>query len=251
MEVQALFDRVILAEPYPLLFATVSGAHLYGFASADSDFDFRGAHLLPLRKVLGFQAKDETLTKTQMVEGAEVDLVTHDVHKFFSMILKPNGYVMEQIFSPLVLFGGEDLTRLRTLAKGCLTRQHAQHYLGFARRQWNDLTREPEPRVKTLLYLYRVLLTGIHLMRTGEVLADLSRLKEEASLPGLDDLIAQKRDGQEKGVIKAPDLAFHERATTTLADRLRQAQLQSSLPGEPTASADLEDFLVALRMRGL
>ncbi len=25
--------------PYPLLFATVSGAHLYGFASADSDWD--------------------------------------------------------------------------------------------------------------------------------------------------------------------------------------------------------------------
>jgi hypothetical protein len=28
--------------PYALLFATVSGAHLYGFPSADSDYDLRG-----------------------------------------------------------------------------------------------------------------------------------------------------------------------------------------------------------------
>ena len=39
--------------PYPLLFATVSGAHLYGFPSPDSDFDLRGVHVLPLREVVG------------------------------------------------------------------------------------------------------------------------------------------------------------------------------------------------------
>jgi len=31
---------------YPLIFATVSGAHLYGFASVDSDLDVRACHLL-------------------------------------------------------------------------------------------------------------------------------------------------------------------------------------------------------------
>jgi uncharacterized protein len=30
--------------PFPPLFATVSGAHLYGFASPDSDIDLRGAY---------------------------------------------------------------------------------------------------------------------------------------------------------------------------------------------------------------
>jgi hypothetical protein len=39
--------------PYPLVFATVSGAHLYGFASIDSDLDLRGAHVLPAADVLG------------------------------------------------------------------------------------------------------------------------------------------------------------------------------------------------------
>ncbi len=28
--------------PYPLVFVTISGAHLYGFPSSDSDYDLRG-----------------------------------------------------------------------------------------------------------------------------------------------------------------------------------------------------------------
>ena len=28
---------IVAAQPYPLLFATISGAHLYGFPSPDSD----------------------------------------------------------------------------------------------------------------------------------------------------------------------------------------------------------------------
>ncbi|MGH2609106.1 MAG: DNA polymerase beta superfamily protein, partial [Tepidiformaceae bacterium] len=34
-------------QPYPLLFASLSGADLYGFPSADGDYDIRGAHALP------------------------------------------------------------------------------------------------------------------------------------------------------------------------------------------------------------
>ena len=51
------------AHPYKLLFATISGAHLYGFPSPDSDFDLRGVHVLPLRSVVGLQVDDETIEK--------------------------------------------------------------------------------------------------------------------------------------------------------------------------------------------
>lgn len=42
----AIMDRlkaVMGQQPYPLLFAPVSGALLYGFPSPDSDFDLRDA----------------------------------------------------------------------------------------------------------------------------------------------------------------------------------------------------------------
>jgi RNA repair pathway DNA polymerase beta family protein len=53
--------EVATALPYPLIFATVSGAHLYGFASADSDLDLRAAHLLPAAEVVGLRTGPETL----------------------------------------------------------------------------------------------------------------------------------------------------------------------------------------------
>ena len=48
------------AQPYPLVFATISGAHLYGFASVDSDVDLRGVHVLPLAEVVGLRTGPET-----------------------------------------------------------------------------------------------------------------------------------------------------------------------------------------------
>ena len=56
-------EMVVRRGPAPV-FATVSGAHLYGFASPDSDVDLRGAFLLPLRDVLGLRPAAETITVT-------------------------------------------------------------------------------------------------------------------------------------------------------------------------------------------
>ena len=60
MEYEKLL-RQIEAHPYPLVFATISGAHLYGFPSPDSDYDLRGIHLLPLEEVVGLGAGRESV----------------------------------------------------------------------------------------------------------------------------------------------------------------------------------------------
>ena len=56
--------RQVVTHPYPLLFVTISGAHLYGFPSPDSDFDLRGVHLLPLRDIVGMPEVAETVEKS-------------------------------------------------------------------------------------------------------------------------------------------------------------------------------------------
>lgn len=61
MTIDPRLHRIVAAQPYPLLFATISGAHLYGFPSPDSDFDLRGAHLLPVEKIVGLEVSDETI----------------------------------------------------------------------------------------------------------------------------------------------------------------------------------------------
>ena len=164
-----LLRAEVASHPYPLLFATVSAAHLYGFPSPDSDCDLRGVHILPAREAVGLLPKRETI-ELQGTRGAiEMDLVSHDVIKFFKMLLKRNGYVLEQLYSPLIVQAASEHEELKEIARGCVTRHHSHHYLGFAATQWGLFQKEDPPRVKPLLYVYRVLLTGIHLMRTGLV----------------------------------------------------------------------------------
>ena len=131
LEIPSWAGDAARALPYPLLFATVSGAHLYGFASVDSDLDLRAAHLLPA------------------------------VH-----------------------------AELKALVPGLVTRHHAHHYLGFAAGQ--EKLYRTSGQLKPALYTLRVLLTGIHLMRTGHLETDLRVLG--ARLAYLPDLIAAKRE---------------------------------------------------------
>ena len=129
---------------YPLLFATISGAHLYGFPSPDSDYDLRGAHLLPVREVVGLLPKRETVELSGVRRGIEIDLVTHDAWKFFSLMLKRNGYVLEQLYSPLIIQSRPEHEELKAIGAKCITRHHSHHYLGFAATQWS-LFFEKEP----------------------------------------------------------------------------------------------------------
>jgi predicted nucleotidyltransferase len=153
-----LLTRQVEQHPYPLIFATISGAHLYGFPSPDSDYDLRGCHILPVREVVGLDPGRETIEVARTDEGFELDLVTHDARKFFSLLLRKNGYVLEQVFSPLVVHSTQGHEELKALARGCVTKHHSHHYFGFAETQWKLFEKERPRRVKPLLYVYRVLI---------------------------------------------------------------------------------------------
>ncbi len=236
--------------PYPLVFATLSGAHLYGFPSPDSDFDLRGVHRLPLQDVLGLDAGRETVEKSGVEDGIEIDLVTHDAKKFFGLMLKKNGYVLEQVYSPLVVYSTPEYEELKQIAAHCITRYHAHHYLGFAATQWKLLEKQNPPRVKPLLYVYRVLLTGIHLMRTGEVQANLRLLNESPKRSFINELIEQKLAGPEKSLLPKAELAFHEAEYNRLVSELEVAFQSSNLPEHPSGKEALNDLLIRLRQKG-
>lgn len=240
--------KVIAEQPYPLLFATVSGAHLYGFPSPDSDYDLRGVHVLPAREAVGLDPGRETIGISEVRDGLELDLVTHDAKKFFGLLLKKNGYVLEQLYSPLVLRTSDAHAELKEIARGCVTRHHSHHYLGFAETQWRLFDKERPRRVKPLLYVYRVLLTGVHLMRTGAVEANLINLNEEFKLDYIGDLVARKLAGPEKAALEETDIKFHRSEYERLRGELEEAHEVSSLPESPSCKNVLNDLLVRLRM---
>jgi len=229
------------------LFVTISGAHLYGFSSPDSDFDVRGCHLMPLESALSISEPRETVEYTGIEDGREIDFVSHDASKFFRLTLKKNGYVMEQIFSPIVICGEADLDELRRIAKGCITRHIHHHYKGFYQNQMAMAAKEDVKKAKTLLYAYRVLLTGIHVLRTGEIEANLPRLLEVYPCAGVAELMAAKV--KEKAGIPAGDLDVHRTALDGLYARLGQSFTESTLPEEPREAEALDRFLISLRLR--
>lgn len=241
-------DPFVQGHPYPLVFMTVSGSHIYGFPSPDSDWDLRGVHVLPAREVVGLDTGPDTVEQSTLHEGLEMDLVTHDAHKFFTLLLRRNGYVLEQLYSPLVLRTSPEHQELKALANACITKHHAHHYLGFAETQWRLFEKERPRRVKPLLYVYRVLLTGLHLMRTGRVEPNLVTLNESWRLPYIPELVQRKLEGSEKGALKDADFAFHEREFQRLREELEQARDKSLLPDEPRGRAGLHDLLVRIRL---
>jgi uncharacterized protein len=247
-EVMERLGGVVMSHSYALLFATISGAHLYGFPSHDSDYDLRGCQVLPVREVVGLDPGRETIETASNDNDFELDLVTHDAKKFFGLLLKKNGYVLEQVYSPLVVHTTPEHQELKAIAQGCTTRHHSHHYFGFAETQWKLFEKEQPRRVKPLFYVYRVLLTGIYLLRTGVVEANLVRLNEEARLPHVTDLIARKRAGPEQSVLNDGDFEFHEREYERLRAELEATSGASHLPEGPSARPALNELLVRLRL---
>lgn len=243
-----LMSRTVAEQPYPLVFATISGAHLYGFPSPDSDYDLRGVHVLPVQEVIGLDEPLETIEVEGIRDGVELDLVTHDVKKFIQLLLKKNGYVLEQLYSPLVIHTTPEHAELKSIAHGCVTRYHNHHYLGFAQTQWRLFLKERPHRVKPLLYVFRVLLTGIHLMRTGTIEANLVRLNDEFHLTYIPELIERKLAGPEHGTLEDADVGTYEAEFQRLYSLLERAGDESTLPASTLAQPALNDLLVRIRL---
>ena len=243
--------QAIVAEALPdlMLFASVSGAHLYGFPSPDSDVDLRCCHVLPARALLGLHPPKPTASRTWTVDGVEIDLVSHDLVKFVTLLLQPHGNYLEQLFSPLVVLDTPWAEELRSLAReGAISRRVHQPYAGYARSQWLQWRKQavagPAP-LKPLLYAYRVSLTGIHLLRTGQVNASLAELASEYGYGHLLALIAAKTS--EHAVLPLP-VEEHDAALARLQEELVAARDASLLPPEPANEAALDDFVLRVRL---
>jgi hypothetical protein len=245
VDVPAWAGQVVADLPYPVIFATVSGAHLYGFASADSDLDLRAAHLLSAAEVVGLHTGPETVQSDGWRDGVELDVVSHDLLKFARMLTSRNGYVLEQLLSPLVVATSAVHAELIALAPALVTRHHAHHYLGFAATQERLFERTGE--LKPALYTLRVLLTGRHLMRTGELETDLGVLG--AGIPYVPELIGRKREA-EHGPFPSAVRADLARDIPRLRAELEAARDASALPehADRDAVEALHELIVRTRL---
>jgi predicted nucleotidyltransferase len=230
------------------LFLTVSGAHLYGFPSPESDVDLRGAHLLGLKQVIGLRPARETHERGAVTDGLKVDLVSHDLTKYMRLLTAKNGYVLEQVFSPYVVLSWPGFERLRALARGSLNRSLYYHYRGWAHSRWKVFTSEEPKRAKSILNVYRILLTGTHLLEACEVDANLPRRAAERGLDFVLDLLERKRRGE--ATLERAEVERHAQRVSALEAAMLRAYQTSRLPDSAPNLDEMNDFLIRTRVEG-
>jgi predicted nucleotidyltransferase len=245
----ALARRFLASRPPPgdVLFCALTGAHLYGFPSADSDLDLKGAHISPTAPLLGLAPETPAFDLTVEFEGVECDLTTQEVGRSLRLLLVGNGNTLEQLYSPHQVLHTPELEELRALAPAVFSTLSARHYRGFLRGLQRDFDRAEHPEVKTLLYAHRVAGTGIHLLLTGHVLSHLPTLNDAHHLGAVDELIARKRGGGEHTRLTAAEKRQRAPIFQNLDQRLGDAFDRSRLPAEPPSAAALESWLIRAR----
>lgn len=245
-----LARRFVDAHPAPgrLLMCAVTGSHHYGFNSPDSDIDLKGIHLAPTRQLLGLGGPPETHDRLMVFEDVECDLTTHEAGKALNLLLRGNGNVIERIASPMQLVETDALAALRKLAKGAVSKRFFRHYAGFFGGICREHAKAPAPTAKALLYAYRVALTGVHLLRTGEVEANLAVLAPRYGFEPALELVALKIAHTEKGTVPPDVDAAHRARWADLGAALSAARMESPLPDEPANTDACERWLVETRL---
>lgn len=246
--------RRYLAARHPpgrLILCAVTGSHYYGFPSPDSDLDLKGIHAAPAEAFLGLSTPPEAHDKLEVFEGVECDLTTHEALKAIHLLLRGNGNMLERIFSPFQLVDTTELADLRDLARRSLSRRFFWHYRGFFQGICKEHEAKGQRRGKSLLYAYRVALTGAHLLKTGEVVGNLIDIAEAYGFPEAIDLAEAKRAGAEKGSLPPDEDARHREAWPRLMKLLEESRAESPLPEEPSNEAELSAWLELMRTREL
>lgn len=224
----------------------LSGAHAYGFPSPDSDLDLKGIHLAATEDFLGLRPPQLTYDRMGFVDEIEIDYTSNELGPVLAGILKGNGNFLERVLGAATLLTSPQHRELGPLVRSCLSRRVHAHYHGFATSQLRALT--ASPTVKKTLYVLRTALTGAHLLRTTELVTDVTKLLDEPDFAPARELVTAKLRG-ERTVLGEAERGRWESLLARAFGRLDAAAAASPLPSEPppAAVADLERWLIATR----
>ncbi len=224
----------------------LSGAHAYGFPSKDSDLDLKGIHVAPTVSFLGLNEAVSTVDFTTVVEGVELDYTSNEIGHALHGILSGNGNFIERVLGRAQVVTSPLLAELVPLVERSLSRRLHAHYRGFCLSQQKLLAKDLT--VKKLLYVLRTALTGIFALETGAIEADLGRLAERYPIPRLQELVTRKVTGENVGLGEDEVREFQPHVDALMA-RLDTARASSVLPELPPNGAEIEAWLVALRVK--
>lgn len=224
----------------------VLGPHAAGYGGPATPVIVKGIHVEPTERMVGLTRAPDAANWVGELDGHPVDFTSSELGAGLHMLLRGRSSIIERILAPAQLFCDEDQRTLTALARGALSRRC---FVSF-REPSRALLREFEdPEARTLgllLAAYREGLSGVSLLRTGELDLDLSRLAAAHGFDGLLGLIARHRDG-ETGPVDEESPWINRLARVQAL--LEQAHDESPLPPDPGNAREIQEYLLDMRRR--
>jgi uncharacterized protein len=242
--VPAYFDELVLRQkdvetelgmvqedlrPY-IIYRCQVGSKAYGLAGDDADDDLRGIYLPPARLDWSLYALPEQIES----QSETHDEVYWELEKFLLLALKANPNVLETLWTPLVLHSTPLSDELRSMRSAFLSQHLFKTYSGYVLSQFRRMTTSARTgsdyKPKHAMHLIRLLHSGIHALKTGEILVDVSPRREELLH------------------IKSGSLPFEEvkRLALDLEREFQAAFAETHLPEQPDF-AHVNEFLIRAR----
>ena len=165
------------------IYYVLSGSHLYGFNSPDSDIDIRGAHCEELYEIIGIHRQKEVRERTD----GDLDFVSFDLRKELQLILSNNSNVLEHLAAPTV-YKSKYHPQLQSLAERSLSKLVAKPYWGMAQYNTHKYLRTSnesyrESPLKKYLYVIRSYMAGIHALKKHRIEPNLKEAQQDAHVP--------------------------------------------------------------------
>jgi len=217
-----------------VIYRVVAGSRAFGLATEASDDDRSGVYLPPADWHWGFDKPPEQVD----LKADGVEEVIWEIEKFLRLALNANPNILEVLWAPVVL-QADDLGReLRAMRTAFLSRRLHQTYSGYVTSQFRLLEQRFRAsgtfKPKHAMHLIRLLHSGLHAVRHGDILVDVGEHRDE--------LMAIRRG----------ERTFEE-VRTRANELIREFDAEAvtaKLPDEPD-TARANRFLLAARRRAL
>lgn len=156
--------------PY-VIYRCVVGSRAYGLAGEESDTDRRGIYLPPADLHWSLHGVPEQL------ENAAGDECYWELKKFLELALRANPNVLECLYTPMVEHATPLAQDLLAMRSGFLSKLAYQTFNGYVLSQFKkleqDLRTKGAIKWKHAMHLIRLLLSGIGLLRRGDLPVDV------------------------------------------------------------------------------
>lgn len=244
--VSKIKNRVHSAEG-TLLNAYVSGSHLYGWESKDSDTDIRGCYVLRKECFFGLDNPKWTI---EIKTEENKDIVLFEIKKLIQLALKGNCNILEEINSPQ-FYKKADFVKLKQLINNAFGKKGIYNsYRGMASFNYKRFILRGRNTVKKYLYVFRGLMAGIYCLQTGLIKPNIEELNKHFKIKEVNKLLEIKRKGLENEQLKDLEEGKLDEIIKGLFDKIDEVYIKCKMPEVPTPEEieEINKFLIKLRL---